>query len=96
MYQTYAFNMAEKEGFEPSRPVTSLRAFQARPFSHLGISPLKMIITTKDDNVIRLSIKICAFLRAYNFSKVNIYKSYLSDGASFINVLTFNYGKVIF
>ena len=56
--------MAEKEGFEPSRPVTSLRAFQARPFSHLGISPLKMIITTKDDNVIRLSIKICAFLRA--------------------------------
>ena len=31
--------MAEKEGFEPSRPVTDLQAFQACPFSHLGISP---------------------------------------------------------
>ena len=31
--------MAEEEGFEPSRPVTSLRAFQARPFSLLGIPP---------------------------------------------------------
>ena len=31
--------MAEEEGFEPSHPVTSLRAFQARPFSLLGIPP---------------------------------------------------------
>ena len=39
LYQTYAFNMAEERGFEPLRPVTSLRAFQARPFNHLGIPP---------------------------------------------------------
>ena len=31
--------MAEEEGFEPSHRVTSLRAFQARPFSLLGIPP---------------------------------------------------------
>ena len=31
--------MAEKEGFEPSHAVTRLLAFQASPFSHLGISP---------------------------------------------------------
>ena len=39
--------MAEKEGFEPSRPVTDLRAFQARPFSLLGISPATQNIITK-------------------------------------------------
>ena len=39
MYQTYACYMAEKWGFEPQRRVTDLRAFQARPFNHLGISP---------------------------------------------------------
>ena len=31
--------MAEEEGFEPSRPVKSLQAFQACPFSRLGIPP---------------------------------------------------------
>ncbi len=31
--------MAEEQGFEPWRPVTSLRAFQARPFDRLGIPP---------------------------------------------------------
>ena len=31
--------MAEEEGFEPSHTVTCLRAFQARPFSLLGIPP---------------------------------------------------------
>ena len=31
--------MAEEQGFEPWHPVKSLRAFQARPFSHLGIPP---------------------------------------------------------
>ena len=31
--------MAEKQGFEPWHTVTCLRAFQARPFSLLGISP---------------------------------------------------------
>lgn len=31
--------LAEEEGFEPSHRVTSLRAFQARPFSLLGIPP---------------------------------------------------------
>ena len=31
--------MAEQKGFEPLRPVTVLRAFQARPFSLLGIAP---------------------------------------------------------
>ena len=36
--------MAEKEGFEPSHPVTSLLAFQASPFNHLGISPTVVII----------------------------------------------------
>ena len=45
--------MAEKEGFEPSHPVTSLRAFQARPFNHLGISPAFFIIPTTFTNVIR-------------------------------------------
>ncbi len=39
MYHTCSANMAEKEGFEPSRPVTDLLAFQASPFSLLGISP---------------------------------------------------------
>ncbi len=31
--------MAEEWGFEPQRPVTSLLAFQASPFNHLGIPP---------------------------------------------------------
>ena len=31
--------MAEEQGFEPWHRVTSLRAFQARPFSLLGIPP---------------------------------------------------------
>jgi hypothetical protein len=31
--------LAEEKGVEPLRPVKSLRAFQARPFSHLGIPP---------------------------------------------------------
>ena len=31
--------MAEEEGFEPSRPFKVLLAFQASPFSHLGILP---------------------------------------------------------
>lgn len=44
--------MAEKEGFEPSHPVTSLLAFQASPFSHLGISPTQVIITKLFNNVI--------------------------------------------
>ena len=34
--------MAEEEGFEPSHTVTCLRAFQARPFSLLGIPPYKL------------------------------------------------------
>ena len=29
--------MAEERGFEPRHRVTDLRAFQARPFNHLGI-----------------------------------------------------------
>ncbi len=33
--------MAEEKGFEPLHPVTGLRAFQARPFSRLGIPPIK-------------------------------------------------------
>lgn len=44
--------MAEKEGFEPSHPVTGLRAFQARPFNHLGISPLPLIIAINQSTVI--------------------------------------------
>lgn len=28
--------MAQDQGFEPWRPVTDLRAFQARPFNRLG------------------------------------------------------------
>jgi hypothetical protein len=44
--------MAEKEGFEPSRPIKDLRAFQARPFNHLGISPARFIIAIKKWNVI--------------------------------------------
>ena len=36
--------MAEEWGFEPQRPVTSLRAFQARPFNHLGIPPVALVI----------------------------------------------------
>ena len=32
-------NLAEEQGFEPWHRVTSLRAFQARPFSLLGIPP---------------------------------------------------------
>ena len=31
--------LAEKEGFEPSRRVTDLLVFEARPFSHLGTPP---------------------------------------------------------
>src|SRR5574344_2613531 len=38
------FFMAEKKGFEPLRPVTGLRAFQARPFSRLGISPFRAFL----------------------------------------------------
>ena len=45
--------MAEEEGFEPSRPVKNLQAFQACPFNHLGIPPAqeklyenKTLITT--------------------------------------------------
>lgn len=34
--------VAEEEGFEPSHTVTCLRAFQARPFSLLGIPPYKL------------------------------------------------------
>ena len=34
-----ALFLAEKEGFEPSRRVTDLLVFEARPFSHLGTSP---------------------------------------------------------
>ncbi len=34
------FIVAEEQGFEPWHRVTSLRAFQARPFSLLGIPPL--------------------------------------------------------
>ena len=44
LHQTYSLIMAEKEGFEPSHPVTSLLAFQASPFNHLGISPTVVII----------------------------------------------------
>lgn len=29
--------MAQEQGFEPWHRVTDLRAFQARPFNHLGI-----------------------------------------------------------
>ena len=32
--------MAEEQGFEPWHTVTCLRAFQARPFSLLGIPPV--------------------------------------------------------
>ena len=39
MYVSRQSMMAEEEGFEPSHRVTSLRAFQARPFSLLGIPP---------------------------------------------------------
>ena len=41
MNQTTKQIMAEEQGFEPWRPVKSLRAFQARPFSHLGIPPTR-------------------------------------------------------
>ena len=37
--QSFTFTLAERRGFEPRRPVTDLRAFQARPFNRLGISP---------------------------------------------------------
>ena len=48
--------VAEEEGFEPSHRVTSLRAFQARPFSLLGIPPwLKRIYI---DNLCANSILI--------------------------------------
>ncbi len=33
------FWKAEEEGFEPSRRVTDLLVFEARPFSHLGTPP---------------------------------------------------------
>ena len=33
-------SLAEKEGFEPSRRVTDLLVFEARPFNHLGIPPV--------------------------------------------------------
>jgi hypothetical protein len=36
--------MAEEEGFEPSRPIKDLLAFQASPFNHLGILPLALIL----------------------------------------------------
>ena len=39
MLHAVVFIVAEKQGFEPWRPVTSLRAFQARPFDRLGTSP---------------------------------------------------------
>ena len=39
MLHAVVFIVAEKQGFEPWRPVTSLRAFQARPFDRLGIPP---------------------------------------------------------
>ncbi len=39
MYVSRQSIVAEEEGFEPSHRVTSLRAFQARPFSRLGIPP---------------------------------------------------------
>ena len=39
-HRSVFFLLAEKEGFEPSHTVKCLRAFQARPFSLLGISPV--------------------------------------------------------
>lgn len=36
------FSMAEEQGFEPWLPVKRLRAFQARPFDHLGIPPVAL------------------------------------------------------
>ena len=51
----FRFSMAEKEGFEPSRPIKDLRAFQARPFNHLGISPALVIITTVSVIVITIN-----------------------------------------
>ena len=38
-WQSFTFTLAERRGFEPRRPVTDLRAFQARPFNPLGIPP---------------------------------------------------------
>ncbi len=37
--------MAEKGGFEPPQGLHLLPVFETGPFSHLGISPTKFIIT---------------------------------------------------
>ena len=58
--------MAEEEGFEPSHRVTSLRAFQARPFSLLGIPPLGIFYALIYYNKI---IKTCT----YNLKKMKKY-----------------------
>lgn len=64
--------MAENEGFEPSRPVTSLRAFQARPFSHLGNSPAANVIITRNLSLVIKKRKYFIF-----FVKMGCLISYL-------------------
>ena len=64
--------VAEEKGFEPLHPVTGLRAFQARPFNHLGIPPFgliadydysKVIIVNKQKNIkYRFYFKIYYFI----------------------------------
>jgi hypothetical protein len=44
--------LAEERGFEPLHRVTGLLAFQASPFSHLGIPPICL-------NIIPLSFEKC-------------------------------------
>lgn len=62
--------MAEEEGFEPSHPVTSLRAFQARPFSRLGIPPNRLILYLK---IIYLSLKkLYIFIVGLNMKEILI------------------------
>ena len=56
--QTFCFLLAEKEGFEPSHRSHGLLAFQASPFSLLGISPARFIIAIKVSKVIYIIIVI--------------------------------------
>ena len=41
---SYSLQMAERQGFEPWQLFTALRAFQARPFNHLGIAPKQGVL----------------------------------------------------
>ena len=38
-FKSQIMTMAEREGFEPSRPLWGLRDFESRAFDHSAISP---------------------------------------------------------